>query len=46
MSYLEKFFGLIDIEIPKDKYNYFGEMSPIYKNVEYSEKKLANILEG
>src|SRR5277367_5603387 len=32
-------FGLLelDIKIPEDKYDYFGEMSPIFKNIEYSE---------
>ena len=39
--YLETFFGLveIDIEIPQDKYEYFGEMPPIFKNIEYSEEQ-------
>ena len=35
------FFGLVevDIEIPEDKYEYFGEMPPIFKNIEYSEEE-------
>ena len=40
-EFLNSFFGLVelDIEIPKDKYNYFGEMPPIFKNIEYSEEE-------
>jgi len=39
VEFLNRFFGLVevDIKIPEDKYNYFGEMSPIFKNIEYSE---------
>ena len=40
ISYLETFFGAIevDIEIPHDKYNYFGENPPIFQIKEYSEE--------
>ncbi|HLX53761.1 MAG TPA: hypothetical protein VKR58_07460 [Aquella sp.] len=40
ISYLETFFGAIevDIEIPKDKYNYFGEYPPLFQTKEYSEE--------
>ena len=40
ISYLETFFGTIevDIEIPQDKYNYFGENPPIFQTKEYSEE--------
>ena len=33
-------FGAIevDIEIPQDKYNYFGENPPIFQTKEYSEE--------
>jgi len=39
LEFFNTFFGLVevDIKIPEDKYNYFGEMSPIFKNIEYSE---------
>src|SRR5271165_5108450 len=41
LKWLGTFFGLVevDIEIPEDKYEYFGEMPPIFKNIEYSEKE-------
>jgi len=41
LPFLDSFFGIleIDIEIPQDKYEYFGEMPPIFKNIEYSEKE-------
>ena len=41
LKYLETFFGLIelDIEVPEDKYEYFGEMPPIFKNIEYCEEE-------
>ena len=41
VEFLGTFFGFIeiDIEIPKDKYEYFGEMPPIFKNIEYSEEE-------
>ena len=41
LEFLETFFGLIevDIEIPEDKYEKFGEMPPIFKNIEYSEEE-------
>src|SRR5271157_4688653 len=40
-KWLNTFFGLVevDIEIPEDKYEYFGEMPPIFKNIEYSEEE-------
>jgi hypothetical protein len=33
------FFGFleVDIEVPENKYEYFGEMCPIFKNIEYSQ---------
>src|SRR5271163_1503774 len=39
VKFLNTFFGLVevDIKIPEDKHSYFGEMSPIFKNIEYSE---------
>jgi hypothetical protein len=55
LTFLDTFFGLveIDIEIPQDKYEYFGEMPPIFKNIEYSEgeggeymKKIINDIRG
>src|SRR5271156_1819315 len=52
LKFLETFFGLIelDIEVPEDKYNYFGEMPPIFKNVEYNEEiagpYMKNIIEN
>src|SRR5207248_4817728 len=41
VEFLNTFFGLVelDIEIPEDKYNYFGEMPPILKNIEFSEEE-------
>jgi len=41
IDFLNMFFGLleIDIEIPEDKKEYFGEMPPIFKNTEYSEEE-------
>src|SRR5271165_3244992 len=35
------FFGFleVDIEVPEDKYEYFSEMCPIFKNAEYSEEE-------
>jgi len=35
----KNFFGFleVDIEVPKHLYNYFGELQPIVKNVEYDE---------
>jgi len=40
-KFLDTFFGLVevDIEIPEEKYEYFGEMPPIFKNIEYSEEE-------
>ena len=37
--YDEKFFGFleVDIEVPKQLYNYFAELPPIVKNIEYDE---------
>jgi hypothetical protein len=55
LTFLDTFFGLveIDIEIPQEKYEYFGEMPPIFKNIEYSEeeggeymKKIINDIRG
>ena len=39
LTWLTTFFGLVevDIKIPEEKYEYFGEMPPIFKNIEYSE---------
>src|SRR5271163_5243201 len=39
VEFLNRYFGLVevDIKIPEDKYGYFGEMAPIFKNIEYSE---------
>ena len=41
LEFLDSFFGIVelDIEIPQDKYEYFGEMPPIFKNLEYSEEE-------
>ena len=41
IEFFNTFFGLveIDIEIPEDKYEYFGEMPPIFKNIEYNEEE-------
>ena len=41
LEFLNTFFGLLelDIEIPEDKSEYFGEMPPIFKNIEYSEEE-------
>ena len=38
--YLETFFGAVEVEIaiPQDKYNYFGENPPIFQTKEYSEE--------
>ena len=46
LKYLDSFFGLleIDIKIPKDKYEYFGEMPPIFKNIEYSEEEAGDYM--
>ena len=35
-----KFYGMlsVDIHCPEDKYNYFSEMCPIFKNMEYSQE--------
>ena len=40
-AFLETFFGIVelDIEIPQDKYEYFSEMPPIFKNIVYSEEE-------
>jgi hypothetical protein len=40
-TFLETFFGVVelDIEIPQDKYEYFSEMPPIFKNIEYNEEE-------
>ena len=36
---LKTFFGFleVDIEVPKHLYNYFSELPPILKNVEYDK---------
>ena len=41
LEFVETFFGLvkIDIEIPEDQYEKFGEMPPIFKNIQYSEEE-------
>src|SRR5271166_1587966 len=41
LKWLKTFFGLVevDIKIPENKYEYFGEMPPIFKNIEYSEEE-------
>ena len=41
LKWLTAFFGLVevDIKIPEEKYEYFGEMPPIFKNIEYSEEE-------
>jgi len=52
LEFLETFFGLIevDIEIPEDKYEKFGEMPPIFKNMEYDEEEsgeyMRNVIMG
>jgi len=35
----EEFYGFleVDIHVPEDKYEYFSEMCPIFKNMEYDE---------
>ncbi len=37
--FYNKFYGFleVDIEVPEDKYEYFSEMCPIFKNTEYDE---------
>ena len=37
----DQFFGMlsVDIRVPEDKYNYFSEMCPIFKNMEYSQEE-------
>ena len=41
LEFLATFFGLVevDIEIPEEKYEMFGEMPPIFKNMEYTEEE-------
>ena len=41
VTFLDSFFGIVelDLEIPQDKYEYFGEMPPIFKNIEYNEEE-------
>jgi hypothetical protein len=41
LKFLTEFFGLleVDLEIPEGKYESFGEMPPIFKNIEYSEEE-------
>jgi hypothetical protein len=41
IQFLSEFFGLleVDLQVPEDKYEYFGEMPPIFKNIEYSEEE-------
>src|SRR5579872_3095336 len=41
LAFLKSFFGLIevDIEIPEGEHEKFGEMPPLFKNIEYSEEK-------
>ena len=41
LKWLDTFFGLVelDIEILEDRYEYFGEMPPIFKNIECSEEE-------
>ena len=41
IQFLSKFFGLleVDLQVPEDKYEYFGEMPPIFKNIEYNEEE-------
>lgn len=41
LQFLESFFGAleVDIEIPEDKYNVFGEMPPLFKNIELCEEE-------
>jgi hypothetical protein len=38
LDFLNNFFGLleVDLQVLEDKYDYFGEMPPIFKNIEYS----------
>ena len=40
IGYLNEFFGAIEVDIiiPEEKYEYFGEMPPIFKNIEYSDE--------
>jgi hypothetical protein len=48
LDFLNNFFGLleVDLEIPEDKYEYFGEMPPIFKNIECSEADGGNYMKA
>ena len=37
----DKFFGMleVDIRVPEDKYEYFSQMCPIFKNMEFSQEE-------
>ena len=41
IEFLESFYGMleIDIEISEENYDKFGEMPPIFKNIEYNEEE-------
>jgi hypothetical protein len=41
LEFLTEFYGLleVDLKVPEEKYEYFGEMPPIFKNIEYSEEE-------
>ena len=40
LEFLTEFYGLleVDLEVPEEKYEFFGEMPPIFKNIEYIEE--------
>ena len=41
IEFLSEFFGLleVDLQVPEEKYEYFGEMPPVFKNMEYNEEE-------
>jgi hypothetical protein len=41
LEFLTEFYGLleVDLKVSEEKYEYFGEMPPIFKNIEYSEEE-------
>lgn len=41
IEFLESFYGIleVDIEVSEAKYEKFGEMPPIFKNIEYNEEE-------
>src|SRR5208283_2402165 len=43
-----KYFGMleVDIHVPEDKYEYFSEMCPIFKNIDYSVTESREYMTG